>query len=445
MPAGARLDSWKEIAQYLGRDVRTVIRWEDRGLPVHRIPGGKVSRVFAFTHELDAWLARGPGATLDTVPTGSEPAATSPPRPDSAPVPTQPVERAPHQRRVPTRAVMLAGSLALAAALIAAWAGARSGMVPHRLEVSGGQLLAYEAGATRPAWAKRLPDGDMSTSWGRWHAIDDLDNDGARDIITAVEVHQPRSNEHTGMLSRLSASGQTEWQLVPNDRVRFRDREYGPPWPTDDFALYRVGGDTRIAWTVHQFTWWPGLLIVVDADGHRRGRFVNGGWLRAVQPSPDGRFLFVSGISNSHHAYVLAVLDARNPTGRSPEPAGSGTECTACPPGEPLHYFVFPRTDVGLTQPFPARGPSVQTFEDGSVQVETHESDAGAVATLVYTFSADAALREVRFNDAYWDQHRRIGAAALAHGDVECPERLGLDVRHWTPGRGWETVKVVPR
>jgi len=32
-----RLDSWKEIAAYLKRDVRTVRRWEHaEGLPVHR-------------------------------------------------------------------------------------------------------------------------------------------------------------------------------------------------------------------------------------------------------------------------------------------------------------------------------------------------------------------------------------------------------------------------
>ncbi len=442
MPDGARLDSWKEIARYLGRDVRTVIRWEDRGLPVHRVPGGKVSRVFAFTQELDAWLAHGDVGT----PTGEpETHATATPRqPEPGTTPSIATDAEPRRRPV-VRTVGVATVIVLIAALVAAWAVVRSETVPDRLEVSGGQLLAYEAGATRPAWTKRLPDGDMSTSWGRWNAIGDLDNDGARDIITAVEVHQPRSNEHTGMLSRLSASGQARWQLVADDRVRFRDREYGPPWPTDDFALYGVGGDTRIAWTVHQFTWWPGLLISVDANGVRRGRFVNSGWLRAVQPSRDGRFLFVSGISNSHHAYILAVLDARDPTGHSPEPAGSEMECVGCPQGQPLHYFVFPRTDLGLTQPFPARGPSIETFEDGSVQVETHESDVGAIGTILYTFSPDAVLREARFNDAYWDQHRRVGAAALTHNDAECPERRGLAVRHWTPGGGWETVQIVPR
>jgi tetratricopeptide (TPR) repeat protein len=51
-----RLDSWKEIAAYLRRDVRTVQRWHDRaGLPVHRHADAKQRGVFAFRGELDGW------------------------------------------------------------------------------------------------------------------------------------------------------------------------------------------------------------------------------------------------------------------------------------------------------------------------------------------------------------------------------------------------------
>lgn len=51
-----RLDSWKEIAAYLRREVRTVQRWERfAGLPVHRVPIGKQGAVYAYKAELDAW------------------------------------------------------------------------------------------------------------------------------------------------------------------------------------------------------------------------------------------------------------------------------------------------------------------------------------------------------------------------------------------------------
>ena len=51
------LNSWKEIAAYLGRGVRTVQRWErDLGLPVHRPKGKDRSAVLAFPAEIDSWL-----------------------------------------------------------------------------------------------------------------------------------------------------------------------------------------------------------------------------------------------------------------------------------------------------------------------------------------------------------------------------------------------------
>lgn len=64
---GHRLNSWKEIAAYFGKDERTVKRWEvARGLPVRRVPGGTRTSVFAYAGELDAWLSapRQPAAAL---------------------------------------------------------------------------------------------------------------------------------------------------------------------------------------------------------------------------------------------------------------------------------------------------------------------------------------------------------------------------------------------
>src|SRR3954468_3510167 len=51
-----RLDSWKEIAAYLDRDMTTVQRWERReGMPVHRHLHDRMGSVYASRAELDAW------------------------------------------------------------------------------------------------------------------------------------------------------------------------------------------------------------------------------------------------------------------------------------------------------------------------------------------------------------------------------------------------------
>lgn len=50
------LESWKEIATYFRRGVRTVRRWEkEEGLPIHRQVHKKLGTVYAHRSELDAW------------------------------------------------------------------------------------------------------------------------------------------------------------------------------------------------------------------------------------------------------------------------------------------------------------------------------------------------------------------------------------------------------
>src|SRR5580692_1516160 len=73
-----RLDTWKEIGAFFGRDERTVKRWEDqRGLPVHRVPGSGRGSVYAYTSELSEWLKTAETrvsvtTTVDDPPSSSE-------------------------------------------------------------------------------------------------------------------------------------------------------------------------------------------------------------------------------------------------------------------------------------------------------------------------------------------------------------------------------------
>lgn len=59
------LNGWKEIANYLGRGVRTVQRWEHLGLPVHRPRGASRSAVTALADEMNAWVAACPSSPDD--------------------------------------------------------------------------------------------------------------------------------------------------------------------------------------------------------------------------------------------------------------------------------------------------------------------------------------------------------------------------------------------
>jgi hypothetical protein len=73
---GRRLDSWKEIAEYLRRGVTTVQRWErEEALPVHRHVHNSGGSVFAFTEDLDRWRASREPAPVATPGAMPSPAA----------------------------------------------------------------------------------------------------------------------------------------------------------------------------------------------------------------------------------------------------------------------------------------------------------------------------------------------------------------------------------
>jgi hypothetical protein len=56
---GKKLVSWKEIASHLGRETRTVQRWEKtEGLPIRRHEHQKKSTVYAYANDLDDWFKR---------------------------------------------------------------------------------------------------------------------------------------------------------------------------------------------------------------------------------------------------------------------------------------------------------------------------------------------------------------------------------------------------
>lgn len=128
------LNSWKEIAAYLNRDVRTVMRWEEtRGLPVHRLPGGPKSAVYGITSEIEAWR-KGRKLSLIDAPQESQPGMTS-------------AATAPH-RSWKTLALPVAVFVLMAGGATLVWRLLRTSRT-----VAPGQMtrLTYERVATWPA------------------------------------------------------------------------------------------------------------------------------------------------------------------------------------------------------------------------------------------------------------------------------------------------------
>src|SRR5260370_5011389 len=81
-PPEDRLNSWKEIAAYLNRDVTPVQRWEKReGMPVHRRLHDRMGLVYAFRADLDAWVrSRNVASAQEDEDNAPAPSSRAPPR-----------------------------------------------------------------------------------------------------------------------------------------------------------------------------------------------------------------------------------------------------------------------------------------------------------------------------------------------------------------------------
>src|SRR5580693_952163 len=111
-PPEDRLDSWKEIAAYLKRDVTTVQRWEKRErMPVHRHLHYRMGSVYAFRAELDDW-ARG----RNLRPAQDNGHDTTLPNPDGA-LPRSAVATSPNRFKFVLPLVAVGAALAIGASL----------------------------------------------------------------------------------------------------------------------------------------------------------------------------------------------------------------------------------------------------------------------------------------------------------------------------------------
>lgn len=419
-----RLNGWKQIARYLGRDRRTAMRWEvQAGMPVHRIPGSSTGRsVYAFTRELDAWLShRRPEPEED----GAEPTTS-----------TYRISQSPRL----VVGVALLGLLAVA--LLQRSEGADQGPSVILVEGVNDQLLARDQ-TGRLTWSYQHPDGHVFAK-SQASTFVDLDGDGQKEVVLAANTLEV-SNQSTlqGELLTFSGEGALRWRRILRDTLHFAARSFEGPWTSEAFDVLSINGEARIVWAVHHYRWWPSIVEVIDAAGDVAGRFVNAGWVLAshVLERPDGDQVLLGGISNSRGGAMLAVLDGRSVWGTSPEDEGGGFECSDCPEGDPLIYFLFPPSHVNSASGLPYNRTARVEATGTGVRAIVIEGEPNSGVHRIYEFSHDLELIRVTPGDTYWPAHRLLRLQGkIDHTEEECSERLGIPIRRWTSAAGWVEV-----
>lgn len=423
-----RLDSWKEIAEYLARDRRTVARWEkESGLPIHRV-GGRLGRsVFAYTDEIDKWLARYESLHGPDTPDQSPTRELHPDVQNEIPRRTF--------KTLSPRSVLLVASLGLAALILAV-----AVILPGRTQNS----------SPNPPWTSFLAEHSASRVVDS-PVLADLDGDGKSEayVCLANDAASPDGKVIGSHLVRLSDRGAVIWRFEAQNRVRFGSKVYEGPWIAQKWATIQGPSGPQLALAVRDFTLWPAILVTLDAQRRITGEFVNAGWISALETIQNSRspYLLAGGISNSRDAGMLAVLGLERITGSSPEEPGSEYECQSCPEGRPHRYFIFPRSELNRVAPSAYNKVNTIDLLPGRVVVHTDEiaSRPGQDGIDgIYEFTPDMEVKTAYFNDKYWDLHRRLELERrIFHSRNECPDRFGPSrIQAWSPESGWEDIRL---
>lgn len=466
--ANDRLDSWKEIASYLKREIRTVQRWEEsEALPIHRHLHRKQGSVYAFKSELDSWWKNhappngnppdpaDPGTELtlvDVIPcadTSSLVVRDPAPSDDSAlhVLSAPPPVSLGRTRSLFTPRIAIYSALALVITIAIVFLARRIWWDPaaHRLAdvaLSDGRLIALHADGTI-AWdyffsrAPFLKKASMIVP-------EKICGSGTPSILAAIDW----GGEDDDEVECFAPSGTRKWSFKLSDAFQFGSERFGPPWHFSNWGMVPHAGGPEIALAFHHDLWWPGVVVFLDSRGEATHRFVNSGWILQVrsEETSNGTVVLASGVTNSRNAAFIAVLDPNSPDGTSPEDPGSQFECKNCPSGHPLKYWVFPRSEVSVASGAPDDESGIQEI-GGDIILRTYETQLGGPyrpAEAVYKVSRRLEILSATYGDAYWDVHRQLEVSrVITHDRAHCPDRDGPRlVREWDPQNGWRDIHL---
>ena len=422
-----RLTAWKEIASYMDRDVRTVMRWEKtRELPVHRGPGGKSGVVFADTDELDAWMRGGKAIEEPLV----------------EPAPAVVASFTGGHRR---EAIVAAAAVVLAA-IIGGWQlfGFTTNGPSDSVVMTDSAIVATSADGV-VKWRHDFTGELASPPFGRrGNPIERLAGDGTL-AATSETVPTDTLNAASGQLFWFDPAGAIRRTFAFDDHLRFGSRVYSAPWALSDFQVDNGSGDRLIAVSGHHHEWWPSVVTVLDAQWRRKATFVNAGWIEQMYWLPGGH-LAIGGFSNPKDGAMVALLDARAMRGQSPAPPNSEFDCTDCGPDRPLRYVVMPRSEVNRVSSAPFNRV-LMSARPGGLLIRTLELQGGGAvspADALYEFTPQLDLVQASYSDRYWEAHRELERLGkITHTREQCPDRDGpRQIEVWEPATGWRMQSI---
>jgi len=433
-PPADRLESWKEIAAFIGRDERTAMRWaKGHGMPVRRAPGHSKGRVYASRGEISRWLE---GQAQESP--GAE-AAVAAARP----------------RKIWVISSGVIGMSLLA--LLLAWSSivarprraVRVGFSDDSVEIwdgAGRKLWTHQF--PRPFEERLIPSYRSLTSLA--HFVD-LERGREREVIVAAPFSEGANLQGPFHIEvdAFSSAGKLLWSYIPNESFQFGSNRIGGGWQIFDLRVSRESARPVIWAAFDAATWGNSFVVELDArTGGHTVKFVNTGILYSLGElkTTRGAYLLIGGFNNEQDGGSLAIMDERKAFAASPQTRGTRHECVSCPAGAPDVYLVFPRSELNVIKNVYPTPVTLIEANGGEIQISKNELGGGSAARAIYLLRTEPSFQivSVRFDTDYDQMHHELErAGALRHTIDDCPERLEpKPVRMWTPAGGWTELRV---
>lgn len=428
-----RLDSWKEIAAYLRRDVTTVQRWEKReGMPVHRHQHDRIGSVYAFRAELDAWSVQ------------RRPADPEPPGPAVADdvAPDAQVPSSARARRHPPRWMWAAAAAAIVGAL-AAWRW--MDREPADVFSDARFLPLTNSGGISNAAA-------LSRD-GRYAAFLS-DRDGRMDVwVTQIGTGQFYNRTSDAPREMLNAIVRSVAFTPDGSLVTFwvRHTDAAGKASTDVWAAPVLGGAPKpYLEGVAEYDWSPDMTEVAyhtSADGDPM-------FVRRAGDAPPGRALYTASGPNHRHfttwspdgrwVYFVQGVPGRMDVWRIPAEGGSPEQMTWHDSTVTYPVFLDARTLLYLGTDADGSGPHIYGLDIEAGRTRRLTSGVDAYTSLAASADGSRVVASLsRPTGMLWRMPIEGGVAlvdraqriALTTGNGVAP-RLGPDFLIYVSSKG---------
>lgn len=380
------LTSWKEIADYLGVNIRTAQKWEkERGLPVRRMPGG-AGRVSADPAAFTAWK----DATLE--------------RPEWW-------ASLPFLRKYALLTTVLL--LVVAAGGVGAYLTFNRRGPPALWRVEQNLLIVSDQqgrGLWRKAFGQSLHVRHYESMLPRHAWFDDLDDDGHVETLFVTRF------AHTGQtLICYSDTGIERWRFVAGRAVSTRGETFGSIYGIIAFSVVpiRKGREKAVVVSCPHGLYYPNQVALLSAGGRLLREYWHSGGLTHLEIADldgDGRSeIYLAGISNSTGSATLVVLDPDTMEGASVED-DRDYQLQGFAPGRERARILFPRSCMSRKFEKWSHVGWLLVRPDG-IAVEAVERTVPREPGIIFHVTRNLKVEKVVLEDSFRIAHVEMHAA----------------------------------